>query len=455
MHGPDGDEAIDALLADALRLAGGADAEAMYVRRDSALTRFAGSHIHQNVSERDATVRLRVVDDCRTGVASTNRLDRAGLEEMARRALALSRQARRNPDAAPIPDASVGGSTSRIGYAPATAAATPEVRANGVRAVVEAAADSGLEAAGAFTTEASTLAVANSFGLHARQAATLAKLLTVVTGPDGASGYAQATSPDIVALDARAVGEEATDRAARSSGAVDLPPGDYTVILEEYAVATILEYLSFVSFSALAVAEGRSFMEIGARVMGSNVSIWDDGSDQTGQPFTIDYEGIAKRRVDLITDGVATAVVHDASTARRAGVAPTGHGLPAPNTFGPLAWNLFMAPGSSSKTAMLSAVERGVWVTRFHYVNIVQPRQAVLTGMTKDGTFLIEDGRMTKPIRNLRFTQSIPEAFERIAAISSDTRLVAAEYSGISARVPALQVDGFRFTGATTAESGA
>jgi PmbA protein len=148
-------------------------------------------------------------------------------------------------------------------------------------------------------------------------------------------------------------------------------------------------------------------------------------------------------------------VVHDAATARRAGTTSTGHALPSPNTWGPIAWNLFMAPGSSSKEAMLANTERGIWVTRFHYVNIVHPKKGILTGMTKDGTFLVEHGRIVRPLRNFRFTQSIPEAFSCIDAISSETRLVAAEYSGINARVPALRIGAFNFTGVTGREDGA
>ena len=194
-------------------------------------------------------------------------------------------------------------------------------------------------------------------------------------------------------------------------------------------------------------------MDLGHQIMGQNVSIWDDGLDPRGLPTAIDFEGVPKQRVDLITNGVAKAVVHDTATAARAGAASTGHGLPAPNAFGPMAWNLFMSPGSSAKEVMLSGIERGVWVTRFHYVNIVHEKRGILTGMTKDGTFLIEDGRITRPIRNLRFTQSIPEAFSAIEAIGSETRLVAAEYSGINARVPALRLAKFAFTGATGAEA--
>lgn len=443
----------EAILEHALRLADGRQAEAIYTGRDAALTRFAGSRIHQNVSEHDASVRFRVIEDGRTGVASTNRLDDDGLREMAERAIAVCHNARANPEAAGLADPGMGAAGSELGFAPATAGAPPEQRAEGARSVIAAARDAGITASGAFSTESSTLAVANTTGLYSRHATTQAKLLTVMTGADGASGYAQATSKDIGDIDAVAVGQEAAGKASRSSDPIDLPPGEYPVVLEEYAVATIVEYLSWTSFSALALEERRTFMELGTQVMGTNVSIWDDGNDPSGMPAVIDFEGVAKRRVDLITDGVAKAVVHDTATARRAGVASTGHGLPAPNTIGPLAWNLFMAPGSSSKDAMLAGIERGIWVTRFHYVNIVHPRRAVLTGMTKDGTFLIEDGRVTRPVRNLRFTQAIPEAFGRITAISTATRLVAPEYSGVMTCVPALRIDGFAFTGATAAEA--
>lgn len=442
----------DAILEQALGALDG-QGEALVTVRDAALTRFANSRIHQNVSEHDATLRMRVVDGARQGVASTNRLDAEGITEVVRRASEMCRRAAPHPDPTPLARAEAGGVFSDLGYAAATATAEPERRADGARAVIDAALQAGLEASGAFSTEAGTLAIGNTNGLRSRHATTQAKLLTVMTGGDGSSGYAQAVSTDVGEIDAAAVGEEAADKARRAAGASDLEPGEYQVILEEYAVATILEYLAWAGFSALAVEEGRSFMELGAQVMGRNVSIWDDGMDPSGTPSAVDFEGVAKQRVELVADGVANAVVHDSATARRANTTSTGHALPAPNSFGPLAWNLFMAPGSSSKAAMLAGMQRGIWVTRFHYVNIVHPRRAVLTGMTKDGTFLVEQGRIVRPIRNLRFTQAIPEAFSAISAISSETRLVGAEYSGINARVPALCIDRFTFTGATAGES--
>jgi len=444
---------LDALLSEALSLATDAEAEAILTERRAALTRFANSRIHQNVAERDATLRLRLVRDGRTGVASTNRLDREGLREVVARASATLALATPNPDGAALATANPSNADVSLGFVAATAHADPDLRAAGARAVISAGDSAHLESSGAFSTETATLAVANTRGMRNVHSVTQAKLLTVMMGANGASGYAQATAPDIRAIDPSAVGEEAADKAARSADAVVLEPGEYPVVLEEYAVATLLEYLSWVGFSALAVEEGRSFMELGQQIMGSNVSIWDDGLDPLGLPTAIDYEGVPKQRVDLITNGVAHAVVHDTATAARAGVASTGHGLPAPNSVGPMAWNLFMSPGSSAKEVMLSGIDRGVWVTRFHYVNIVHAKRGILTGMTKDGTFLIEDGRITRPIRNLRFSQSIPDAFSAIEAIGSETRLVAAEYSGINVRVPALRLAKFAFTGATGAEA--
>lgn len=431
-----------------------AEAEALFTARDAALTRFANSRIHQNVAEHDATLRMRIVRDGRTGVATTNRLDADGLREVVARAAATLALATPNPDGAQLAGLLPSTAEPDLGYAAATASADPELRAAGARAVIAAGDAARLESSGAFATETATLAVANTRGMWNAHSVTQAKLLTVMMDGGGASGYAQSTSSDVRSIDPVAVGEEAAGKAERSADATDLEPGEYPVILEEYAVATVLEYLSWMGFSALAVEEGRSFMEIGARIMGPNVTIWDDGLDPRGLPAAIDYEGVPKQRVDLITDGVARAVVHDTATAARAGTASTGHGLPAPNAFGPIAWNLFMAPGSNAKEGMASGIDRGVWVTRFHYVNVVHAKRGILTGMTKDGTFLIEDGRITRPIRNLRFTQSIPEAFSAIEAIGSETRVVAAEYSGITARVPALRIARFTFTGATAAEAG-
>jgi predicted Zn-dependent protease len=194
-------------------------------------------------------------------------------------------------------------------------------------------------------------------------------------------------------------------------------------------------------------------MELGQRVMGENVTIWDDGGDPSGMPGPIDFEGATRQRVALITHGIAEAVVHDAATGARAGTGSTGHGLPAPNLFGPMALNLFMAPGETPRDELISGIDRGVWVTRFHYINPVHPKKAILTGMTKDGTFLIEKGKLTRPLLNFRFTQAIPEAFSDVRAASQETKLLPGEFFGAS-RVPALHLGSFNFTGVTASEGG-
>jgi PmbA protein len=203
--------------------------------------------------------------------------------------------------------------------------------------------------------------------------------------------------------------------------------------------------MSFTGFSALALQEERSFMRLGERITGEPVTVWDDGLDPNGIPSPFDFEGVPKQRVDLITRGVASGVVYDMLTATRADRASTGHGLPAPNTEGPFAVNLFMAPGSAAKADLASDIKRGIWVTRFWYVRIVQPKASVITGMTRDGTFLIENGRVTRPIKDLRFTQSMLDALDGTLAISRSTKLQASEYFGAS-RVPAVRLKAFTFT---------
>jgi PmbA protein len=445
---------IEELLDAALVYSTAEQTEVLYFGVDSALTRFANSQIHQNVREHDRSVQVRVIDRQRVGVASTNRLDSGGLREVVQSAISIAERSAPNPQAAVLPSATGGQPDEGAGFVAATAEADPQQRAAGARAVIGAGVAQELIVSGSFATSVSTLAVSNSHGVRARQRTTRASLLTVMLDSyesGAASGYANAGSTDIGAIDAEAVGLEAADKAVRSRGATELEPGEYEVVLEEYAVATILEYLAFIGFSALAYEEGRSFMELGKQVMGENVTIWDHGADPTGLPSPIDFEGVAKQRVDLIRNGIATAVVHDAATAARAGTTSTGHALPAPNTWGPMPMNLFMQAGDSSRAKMLSGMERGIWVTRFHYVNPVHPKKAILTGMTKDGTFLVEHGRMVRPVINFRFTQSMPEAFSSVQALSAETKLLPGEYTG-GYRVPAVKLGRFNFTGASRRE---
>lgn len=449
-----GREDLDELLDRALAHSRADQTEALYLGQDSALTRFANNQIHQNVREHDANLQVRVVHGERVGVAATNRLDEDGIRTVVERAAAIAARSAPNPHAALLPEPDGRDHDPDLGYVSATAEAGADLRAKGARAVIAAGEAKGLETAGSFATSVMTVAVANSHGLRASHRSTRAALLTVMMdgfASGAASGYAQAGSGDVARIDAEAIGSEAARKGDDMRGAGELDPGEYEVILEEYAVTGLLEYLSYIGFSGLAHEEGRSFMDLGTRVMGENVAIWDDGTDPSGLPSPIDFEGVARKRVDLIRDGVANAVVHDASTGARAGTGSTGHALPAPNLIGPMALNLFMGPGTTPREELIAGVRRGVWVTRFHYINPVHPKKAILTGMTKDGTFLIEDGRLSRPLMNFRFTQSIPEAFSDLRAASRETKLVPGEYFG-AATAPAIHLGSFNFTGVTAAE---
>lgn len=429
-----------------LSLSAAQQTEVIIMSEDSGLTRFANSYIHQNVAERNVGLRVRTVEGKKIGVASINDLSPEALERVVERALTIARLQPENPDftslPSPAPIAEV------AAFDEATATFGPEDRAKAVGVICQLAVENGLVASGAFTTCAGELAVAKSLGIFAHYSTTSADINTVIMSDDS-SGYSAATAWKVGEINPEAIGSEAVEKALQSRNPRGLPPGRYAVILEEYAVADMMSMLAYLGFGALSVQEGRSFMtdRFGQQIMNPAISIWDDGLDPTGLPMPFDFEGVPRQRVDLIKEGVAEAVVYDSYTAGKEGKASTGHGLPAPNTFGPIPTHMFMAPGEASKEEMLASMERGLWVTRFHYTRPVHPKLAIITGMTRDGTFLIEKGEMAYPIKNLRFTQSYIEALANVERVCRETKLVQ-DWFGAT-RIPALKVAEFEFTGAT------
>jgi PmbA protein len=415
--------------------------EVIVTEWDSALTRFANNGIHQNVAERDVSVRLRVVKDGKTGVASINQMNNSAANDVLKRAIAI---ADLQPRGELVPMPGPAKSKPVEAWSDATAAATPEERADFVEAICARARHAGLKAFGAFSTGAEQLAIANSLGVYHHHRSTEATINSVVMGEAG-SGYADRGAIDVGELDKDDIANEVIDKAQRNQNAQPVEPGVYEVVLEEYAVAEMLEFMSFIGFSALAAQEERSFMRLGAKITGETIDIWDDGLDPTGFPMSFDFEGVPKQKVQLINHGVATGLVYDMQTAQRGARQSTGHGLPAPNTDGPFAVNLFMAPGGTPKDDLVSEIKRGIWVTRFWYVRVVQPKASIITGMTREGTFLIENGKISRPVKDLRFTQSILDALNGTLAISRGTKLQISEYLGAS-RVPAVRLKAFTFT---------
>ena len=418
--------------------------EVVLLGTDSALTRFANSAIHQNVAERNAEVRVRAIVGKRSGVAATNDLSEEALDRLVERAAENARQQPEDPDSPDLPAPS--DLTPVDAYRDATASCPPERRARMVATICRLSTERALNASGALTTELSEIGVANSRGLRRHELRTHASLLTVVLDDEG-SGYAERTSMSVDDLDAESIGREAVGKAVRGRGATRVEPGQYVVVLEEYAVGDILNYLAYMGFGALAYQDGTSFLRgrLGQQIVDERISVWDDGHDVHTLPASFDYEGVPKQRVPLIERGVAAGVVYDARTAARDGRASTGHAMPAPSTFGPFPTNLVMAAGDTPKAELARPIERGLWVTRLHYVNVAKSERAALTGLTRDGTFLIENGEVTRPVKNLRFTESILDAWNSLGAISRERLLV--EGWGGGTLAPAMRLGRFTFTG--------
>jgi PmbA protein len=409
----------------AVRAAEGDEADASVHVERSGFARFADSAVHQPTLIRDESVTLRVVRDGRVGCATTNRTDDEGLAAAAARAGEAADSSPADPgfpglqEPASLPETE--------GYDEATAALTPEEQAEAAAAAITAAPELGLY--GYYTSAVTELAVASTTGHSVGQAITDASVLALAAS-DEASGYAEATSWRAGDLDPAAVAREAAEKAARTKGADTVPPDTYRAVLEPYAISELLFYFGFTSLNALALLEGRSYLSgrLGERLFHESFTLWDDGLDPRGYPKAFDLEGVPKQRVALVEEGVARDVVWDRRTARQAadGRVSTGHGLSAPaQGFGPIPFNLAMAGGdAASLDELAERVGDGIYVTRLHYLGVVDPREGLITGMTRDGTFRVEGGKVTKPLVNLRFTTSFPALAAGLLGLTEEVTLV-------------------------------
>lgn len=445
---------IEGLLKQALAFSSADETEVVFMGLNEQLTRFANNEIHQHTAESNGFLVVRAALGRRVGVAAANDLSVAGAERVVETAIA---QARLRPEDPEFPGLPHPVATPDIcGFDEATARHTPAERAHVVSIVCRRAQEKGCNAAGAFRTGIREWAVANSHGLFVYHPATEADATIVVTTADSA-GFAADASWRVGAIDIVALGEEATAKALRSRNPRPLEPGVYPVVLEPYAAHDLLETLSLAA-GATFVQEGRSWMSGRQRqpLVSPLISIWDDGLDPAGWPTPFDFEGMPRRRIDIIRNGVVGDAAYDRKSAARDGKETTGHALPTVNPFdpwlnavqfGPIPLHAFMGGGQSTLEEMIASVERGVYVTRFWYTRTVHPRDAIVTGMTRDGTFLIEHGELTTPICNLRFTQSYIEALAGTEAVGREIRRAWLDPGILSA--PALKLAAFHFTGRT------
>jgi PmbA protein len=408
----------------ALEMAGG-EAEAVAHVEHSGLARFAGSEVHQPTLIENAMVTVRVVHGKRVGIATTNKIDPPGLAEVARRAADAAQSAPADesfPGLAPPADP-----PAVEGYDEETAALGPGDQARLAAAAIDAGGE--VPVYGFFTSAVCELAVVSSTGLSVHQRMTDATALVVAADENG-SGYAEETAWRASGIDPTAVAREAAEKAQRTRGAAEIDPGEYRAVLEPYALAELLDTFSHDSFGALGLLDKRSYFaeRLGQKVFDEKISIADDALDPRGLPKAFDFEGTPKRRVQLVEAGVARSVVWDRATAAQAdgGAESTGHAPPAElRDWGPLPSALCVSPGEAESVEELAElVGDGLYITRLHYLGVVHPREGIITGMTRDGTFRIRDGKIAEPLVNLRFTVAVPDLLRDVLGLTNKVALV-------------------------------
>jgi predicted Zn-dependent protease len=434
-------------------VAGRAEAVATAVVGAASLTRFANSRIHQNVTEDLEAVSLTLAVDGKVARAQTTRTDAASLEALVERALAAAALRPADPE---FPGFAPPAAVADVDHWDDDAAgATPDQRASIVAAFVEAG--EGLEAAGYCSTEEAAHVLMSTTGQRAVGRASTAQLDGIHratgggdasgdAGGDTADGYAQATSVRLGDLDGAACGARAAAKAMSGLEPMELAPGNYQVVFEPRAVASALVYPAYMGFNGKAYADGTSFVHLGEAQWDSVVDIWDDATDPGALGTAFDVEGTPKRRVGLVEGGVSSGLTHDRRSARLAGVEPTGHSVGS-EAFGGYATNLFLGGGEMSPDELLGQVERGLLVTDLWYNRILDPKTQVVTGLTRNGLFLVEEGRIAGPVQNLRYTQSIVGGFGpgKVLGLGDDAQLVGSE-GGIM-HVPSVRLASWAFTG--------
>lgn len=439
----------------------------------SALTRFANNTIHQNVAEESYHISVRTSFGAgsstggRTARASTNKHDDESLRGVVQSAEALARVQQPERDMLPMPSedevrrAAIDCGQRAHRYFEATARLTADERADIVSRIVTIAKKQGLTTAGIYSNADAVDGIFNSHGVADWHEQTLAEVSITMLNATS-SGWQKANAPDVAQLDPAHLAAVAAQKAVDSVHPRELLPGKYTVILEPAAVLDIVGFL-FWDFSGSALLEKRSFLNdrIGTRLFGENITVWDDVYHplQTGVPF--DGEGVKRHRVKLIDNGTVREVVYSRASARRmreselrekvGSIGPTGHGFALPNEMGEAPLNIvFAAPERNqvqTREQMIGSTERGILVTRLWYIREVDPYEKIVTGMTRDGTFLVEDGKVKCGIHNFRFNQSLIQMLQNVECMGLPQRSSGEESPDMV--VPAIKVRDFNFTETT------
>ena len=443
----DKDESL-AILATALAGAGAGEADAALVSVDQNISRFANSQLHQNMSEESAWLTLRVIVDGAMGVATTTAFDEAELARTAQIARDAAHHSRPVPHFRglyganePVPDVA--------SFDEGTAALSPARKATALRTMFDRGAAEGVQFAGAYATGVASVACGNTHGVRRYARLSHADATVIAIGPHG-SGYATRRERSAADVDLASLGDEATLKATLATSSIeDLESGRYDVVLEPPALAEVFDWMNMIAFTGQSYEDGSSFFvgNLGKQVLGENFSLADDSIAYL--PFPFDMEGLPKRRVVIVERGVIRTPVLDKAWADRLGLPPTAHAWQLGSPEHGAALHLVMAGGDSTREEMIASTKLGIWVTRFNYVNgLLEPKTALMTGTTRDGTFLIRDGKVAARLPNLRWTQSMTEAFSNIESLSQERRSVGTWYNMYGGTLaPVTKIRGWNFTG--------
>ncbi len=427
------------------------ETEIVFVGNNSGLTRFANSTIHQNVNESNSTIYLRTVIGKKIGVSSTNSLAQSDLKAALRNSFEIAKYQRDNEYFPGLPGPENYASIET--YFDSTAKFSPTDRARQIKKIFVRANRRKFTTAGSFATGDGEIAVFNTNGVRCYQQLTSASL-GIIAMSDSSSGFSTGLSRQVEKIDAVALADVAVEKAFISKKPKPIEAGDYEVILEPAAVSALFEWVNYIGFGSKTFIDKTSFLSenIGRKVMDESISVYDDANDNSAIALPFDFEGVPKKKIYFIKDGIGKGVAFDRNTGNREGVPSTGHALTAnQHGEGGLPLNLFVESGDKSREQMIASVKKGILVTRFHYINgFIDTPRAVLTGMTRDGTFLIEDGKIKHGVKNLRFTDSMLRAFSGVKGISADRKLIPSWWDSVGCiSAPTIHLDSFKFTGTT------
>ena len=442
------------ILARALEAANADEADAALISINQNISRFANSNLHQNMSEISAGLTLRVIVNGSMGVASTSSFDADEIAQTAE----LAREAAKHSDPLqnfsglykdnePVPQLAT--------FDQKTAGLSPAEKAHDLKVMFERGRESAVQFAGAYLTSTSSVATANSHGVHRYAQLTFSDATVIALRSDNTSGYASRCARRAHEVNILALGEEATQKATLALGRnEEIEPGAFDVILEPPALAEVFEWVNMISFTGQAYEDGSSFFvdNLGKRIAGENITIADDSLDPDFLPFPFDLEGLPKRRIPLIERGVVRGPVLDKAWADRLGMQPTANAWHLGSPEHGSAFHIDVAGGDATREELIASTKLGIWVTRFNYVNgLLEPKTALMTGTTRDGTFLIRDGEVVARLPNLRWTQSIVEALGKVEGLTRERRRVATWFNMFGGNIaPTVKVRSWNFTGKST-----